>query len=317
MRFLAAILATALATYAFGFWLAVPANPETRFWQHAIDLRDAEISQVRKVNPGSPIIFFSGGSSCAFSIDPGIIEQTCGLPAVNLGLPVAVGPKFLLHQALVRCRKGDILVICLEPDVLTFESDFAPTTLTFGLATMAGDQSATVGGASFGERLSLHDYLNHSRPGSGYISTSIGKAVTGRGYRYQFRDIRYHGRIETSVMSPSLPLAGVKSKATVALTGRTMLETFQRSASRKGVRLFYSMPWLLTAESAAGNNRAVNRMILSSIQSTIPTIDDGYQGVATDPRFFSDSSQHLGAAGSAARSKALAGALFTVLNPEF
>ncbi len=314
MRFLAATIATSLAAYAFGFWLSVPANPETQFWQHVIGLRNAEISQVRKEDPNSPIIFFTGGSTCAFSIDPNIIEQTCGLPSFNLGLPVSAGAKFLLHQALEKCRKNDVLIVCLEPDLLAFESDFEPTTLSFGLAVMAGDQSAAVGGTSFGERLSLRQYFNLMRPGPGYTSTRIAKAAAGRGYRYEIRDIRYHGRIETSVKKPSLPLAGEGSNTTLAPSGRTLLETFQRAASKKGVTVFYAMPWLLTAESSAENNRTNNLQILSSIQSIIPTIDDGYQGVATDPLLFADSAQHLDAAGSAIRTQALAGALRSILN---
>ena len=56
------------------------------------------------------IIFIT---SCAFSIDPKIIEDKCGMPAFNLGLPVSAGPKYLLYQALEKTRPGDILVVAL------------------------------------------------------------------------------------------------------------------------------------------------------------------------------------------------------------
>jgi hypothetical protein len=309
MRFPLTIFLSLLAAYALGFYLTVPANPEIKFWHHVVELRDAEISQVRAQHPGSPIIFFTGGSSCAFSIDPKIIEKTCGLPAFNLGLPVAARPRYLLHQALEKARKGDILVVCLEADTLTKESDYAPTTLSFGLASASGDMSSAVGGSTYGEHLSLREYLNYSRPGPSYASIWIGKAITGKGYRYSNEDIRYRGRLETQATTPNQSLAGHKSETQISSSARTLLETFQQAASRKGVKLLYSMPWFLTAESSAANNRSANLRILASIHPIIPTIDDGYQGTATDPAFFSDSGLHLTATGSATRSKALADAL--------
>jgi hypothetical protein len=316
VRFLAAILACLVAAYALSFWLTIPANPEVRFWRDVVARRDAEIAHVRKEQPDTPIIFFTGGSSCAFSIDPKIIEETCGMPAFNLGLPVSAGPKYLLHQALAKCRKGDLLVVCLEPDELTYDSYFAPTSFTFALALLDGDPAATHGGTSFGGRLSLRDYLNYSRPGPRYITTWIAKAATGKGYRYMTRDIRYHGHIETQVSAPSLPLAGPKAVTQVHPVGRQLLETFKTAAKRKGVRLIYSMPWMLTAAHAAEQNRAANLKILESIRSIIPSFDDGYQGVALDPALFSDSGLHLSAAGSKLRSIALAESLRALLTVE-
>lgn len=309
MRLFLKLLACVIVAYGLAAYMTIPASPEIRFWQHVVELRDAEIAQVRAEKPGTPIIFFTGGSSCAFSIDPKIVEETCGLPAFNLGLPVSAGPKFLLHQALEKCRKGDILVISLEPDALTYPSDFAPTTLTFGLAVLAGSPSATVGGSSFGEHISIRDCLNYSRPGPGYVTTWLAKSATGKGYRYENKDIRYHGRIETSVSDPSLPLAGHKQVDRICQSGHEFLTTFQKAAAAKGVQLVYSMPWMLTAKDAAPENRAANLKILESIKPILPAIDDGHQGVATDPKLFSDSGQHLSAAGSKIRSSALANAL--------
>ncbi|MEO7098012.1 MAG: hypothetical protein ABI162_01530 [Luteolibacter sp.] len=306
MRLFFKLLICVILAYALAAYIAISANPEIKFWRSVDQLRNREIAAVRLTQPRTPIIFFTGGSSCAFSIDPIIIESTCGMPAFNLGLPVSAGPKYLLHQALEKTRKGDILVVTLEPDLLTYPDDFQPSQFGFAMAASANQPSAAVGGDSFGKSLAIREYLNLARPGPSYIATWIGKTMTGKSYRYQKIDIRYHGRIETQVSDPSLPRLAAKKVTALLPAARELLEMFQTAASARGVKVFYSMPWMLTAEAAALENKAANSKILESINTILPTIDDGYQGVATDPAFFSDTPQHLTATGSTLRSLALA-----------
>lgn len=309
MRFFLKLLACLLLAYSAAAFITIPANPEIQFWSSVVQKRDQEIDAIRKKKPSQPILFFTGGSSCAFSIDPKIIEEICGLPAFNLGLPVSAGPKYLLHQALEKAKAGDIIVIALEPDALTYQSDFEPTSLTLGLAIKDGDPSGTVGGHSFDESLTFRDWLNLTRPGPGYIANYLGKAVTGKGYRYRSDDIRYHGRIETQFSDPNLPYAGKKSVTEICASGRALLKKYKDSALQKNVSLFYSIPWSLNNSEAANHNREANHKIQESIMPIIPVVDDGYQGVSTDSKLFSDSGLHLSAKGSSQRSIALGEAL--------
>jgi len=310
MRFLALILACTAAAYALAFGIAVPGNPEVKFWRAVDQRRDQEIAAVRQADPAPPLLLFTGGSSCAFSIDPEIVESTCGRPAFNLGLPVAAGAKFLLHQALAKARAGDTLVVCLEPDLLTYPESFRPSTLSFALASLAGDPAGAVGGSSFGQSLAVRDYLNLSRPGPSHLSTLLAKSAAGKElYRYTPGDLRYRGRVETPVLEPGLPSNGTKAADHILPAARELLATFRQAADRKGVRLAYAMPWMLTAESASAANRATNRRILDTIDPILPVLDDGWLGVSTDPTHFSDSPQHLTAEGSRLRSTGLAKAL--------
>lgn len=310
MRFLALILACTAAAYALAFAIAVPGNPEVQFWRAVDQRRDLEIAAVRKADPAPPLLLFTGGSSCAFSIDPEIIESSCGRPAFNLGLPVAAGAKFLLHQALAKASPGDTLVVCLEPDLLTYPESYKPSTFSFGLATLAGDPSAAVGGSSFDRELTLRDYLNLSRTGPAHFATFIGKCAAGKKlYRYGLDDLHYHGRLESPDREPDLPRIGFKSADQLLPAARDLLTTFRQGADRKGVRLAYSMPWMLTAEPAATGNRATNRRILDAIDPILPVLDDGWLGVSTDPAHFSDSGLHLTAEGSRLRSSGLAKSL--------
>ena len=307
MRFLFLVCLCALAAYAAAFWLAVPANPEVKFWR-AVDLqRDEEIAGVRNARPDQPVLLFTGGSSCAFSIDPLMIEKACGIPAFNLGLPVSAGPKFLLHQALEKARPGDTLVVCLEPDLLVHPEEFKPGTLSFGLASIAGDPSDAVGAGSFGGSLQLREYLNLSRPGPSYLATLVAKKASGTPlYRYTPADLRHHGRVETPVVDPALPRAGLNTVSTLQPGARDLLLAFRAAADKRGVKLAYSMPFRLTAEDTATANRRINRAILDHIDGILPTLDDGYLGVSTDPAHFSDSPLHLSAEGARLRSTGLA-----------
>lgn len=310
MKFLFQSLAALAIAYGMAFCLTVPMNPETKFWRALDQTRDREIAETRLAHPGKPVIFFTGGSSCAFSIDPAAIEEKCGLPAFNLGLPVAAGAKYLLHQALEKTRPGDILVLALEPDELTYPSHFPPNSLSYGLATLGGQPSGTVGGDSFGASMSLRDFLNLSRPGPSYTATWLSKASFGKkAYRYEPEDIRYHGRVETPVADAGIALTGEKKVDSLSESGKWLVGTFRDACRRKKVHLVYTMPWVLTSGEAANNNRKANTAILGSIGNTIPAVDDGFQGVGTERRYFSDSGLHLSAEGSRIRSNALAEAL--------
>jgi hypothetical protein len=309
MRFLWQTIACSVVAYGFSLVIGIPANPEIRLWRHVDQVRNREIAEVRRNHPEQPLIFFAGGSSCAFSIDPRIIEEKCGMPAFNLGLPVAAGGGYLLHQALCKARAGDILVVTLEPDLLTTADGFDGSRFSFAMALLSGQPGSATGGSSFGKSLSPRDYLNLSRPGPDFIATWIAKMLTGRGYRYKLSDMRYRGRMETPFKAATDSRAREKAADSITPQAREQLLQFQRSASEMGLHLVYTMPWMLTEKSAAINNRAVNRRILDSIHPVIPIIDDGFLGVATDPSFFADSGLHLTATGSRIRSEALATAL--------
>lgn len=315
MRFLLAILASVLAAYTLGFYLTVPANPETDFWHDVMERRDREIAEVRQEKPGTPIIFFTGGSSTAFSIDPQIIEEACRLPAFNLGLPVAAGGPYLLHQAFKRTRPGDILVVCLEADALTYGAEADAGTLSFSLSLLDEDPTGAAGGTTFGKGLDVRHVLNLPRPGASYLATLAARSLIGKDYRYTHADIRYHGRIETQISDPTIsPLAEVGPRH-LHSEGADLLKKLSAAAKERDVKLFYSMPLRWTLPEYGEAWRTANHSFLEEINAIIPVLDDGTRGVGTRREHFSDSVQHLTAAGSAARTQALAPTLKAALPP--
>jgi hypothetical protein len=62
----------------------------------------------------SPKIVLVGGSNLAFSVDSRKIEESIGLPVVNMGLHADVGLRFMLNEVEPALGSGDIVVIFPE-----------------------------------------------------------------------------------------------------------------------------------------------------------------------------------------------------------
>ncbi len=306
MRLLiATILAVALGLVA-GVVLKTSANPEVAFWMEVVERRDKEIESARSESPGAPVIFFTGGSSCAFSIDPSIIEAECGLSAFNLGLPYAAGGEFLVDQAFRRARPGDYLIVALEPDSLGGDGDAgSPSPLSVSLSLAMGDP-ASAGGGEFGRHVGAFEHLNLTRPGAKFLATFTGRMVLRKPYRYSMDDWRYRGRLETGVRDAELePITGDYPER-LGSGGVRLLELVVEHASKKGVHVAYSMPWQFTSEAALQRRRMCARMLLEDIERLVPVLEDGFLGCNPDPTVYSDTNLHLNSTGSVRRSRAIA-----------
>lgn len=309
MRFPPCILTAVTAAYLASFVLAVWVNPEVRFWREVSNRRDIDIHGIRAENPGKPIIFFTGGSSTAFSVDPAIIEDACAIPAINYGLPAGTGPRFIIDNALKATRPGDYLIVGLEPDFFSDHFAYPPGTLAFAMAVCEGNPSSAVGGEAFDARLGFNQLLNLPRPGIRYLLTLAYWMTTGKGYRYHIEDYRYHGRLETPTQNPALKPQDVLHPRKPSIYGLRLLRQIRDAADQRGVHVAYAMPWQYTSPQNAGLSRDSNRALLEQIGTIMPVIENGESGVSTDREHFSDSHLHLSATGSQLRSQALAKSL--------
>lgn len=310
MKFPFLLLTSLIAAYALSVVLTVAVNPETTFWIEAVKQREVAIAEIRAKSPGQPITFFTGGSSCAFSIHPKIIEKITGQPAVNLGLPASAGARYILHQAFRKAQSGDMIVVCIEPDLLTFpDQESSPSKTGFALEAVRGNLTDSAGGSTFGITPDISDYLTLIRPGANYLITLVARGLSGKGYRYKTSDIGYHGIIRTNVRELGLRGMGDINVTALHPEGRLLLETFAAAAKQKGVRLAYSMPWHFTDPASLAHNRDKKRKVLADIATIMPVIEDGFSGAMDGIENFSDSGLHLSDSGSAMRSRALAEAL--------
>jgi hypothetical protein len=71
----------------------------------------------------SPKVILVGGSNLAFGIDSKMMEDSLGMPVVNMGLYAKLGLKYMLAQVRPYIAKGDLVVVVPEYD--QFYGDFA------------------------------------------------------------------------------------------------------------------------------------------------------------------------------------------------
>jgi len=307
LKLLLILLLSLIAAYAISCVLTIFVNPEVTFWNEAVSRRLDDIAHIRETHPGQPMTIFAGGSATAFSIDPEIVEKTTGRPTMNLGLPVAAGARYILHQAFRQARPGDLIIIGTAADLLTFpEQESSPSKISFGLEARRGLPTESAGGSTFGKSVTIPQYFTLSRPGPDYLITLVGRQASGKGYRYKLADIRYHGLIQTPVRDPSLKPTPPRTQPALDPEGRQLLESFAAAAKQKGVHLAYAMAWTFTAREELEQSRAKNREFLAEVAKIIPIIEDGYSGAMDNIENFSDSNRHLSGKGSKARSHALA-----------
>ena len=74
-------------------------------------------------NTPSPRVVFVGGSNLAFGVDSKMLQDSLGMPVVNMGLYAKLGLRYMLAQAKPYLRKGDVIIIVPEYD--QFYGEFA------------------------------------------------------------------------------------------------------------------------------------------------------------------------------------------------
>ncbi len=289
-----------------GYWITGVDSPEVKFWMTIEERRDREIEAFRKANPDKPVIFFTGGSSCAFSIDPKTIEKQTGIPCFNLGIPVAAGGEYIIHRAFERIKTGDILVLLLEADLFS-RSDGMGSPSPFGarLAHALGSINDANGG-QFGRQINLNQKINLMRPGARYTATYLAKAILNKPYRYNTMDWQHHGRLETDYCDQPLTPKKMISHTQISDEALVTLHRIRRYAMNEKVKICYAMPWQLTADEIIEKQRSERRKLSEIIGEVIPVIDDEYHGCHNNPNYFSDTSQHLNHDGALIKSKAIA-----------
>jgi hypothetical protein len=306
MRLFLRLLATAILAFAAGAFVLLRENPEASFWAAVRDRQEQELASLRARHPGQPVILFAGGSSCAFSVDPAFVSAEAGRPACNLGTSAWSGPKFYLHQAFKCARRGDLLVLAIEPNFLTEPGLLEPTSLGLALAWGRGDPDGAVGGSSFGESIGLRQQIELSRPGARYLVTWLGKKITrGEPYYYSAADLRPGGRLETRRGHPTGRGDERLHPGELTPEASAMLERAAWFAGQQGIRVVYALPWYFTAGDSAAANRGVRRVLLEQVARIMPVLEDPALGIQTDPSLFSDTNFHLTAAGSERRSREL------------
>jgi hypothetical protein len=299
------MLAVKLLIVAAVTWMACAAytlwfNPEVRFYTQLSKLQD-DWSRKMDHEHGNKVVVF-GGSSCTFSINGEQMLEKFGLPTVNRGLAAGMGVKIPTLHAVEDLRRGDTLIVALEP------AHFAEPPETTSLATQfsySRDHSEWATRSALGlpgnGRVST---LLALRPGSYHALTLIGKLLQGRPlYRYQIADARPSGWVVTKVRAPMEGPPGHKPRMTGDI--QRYLSDLRDWCAQNGVRVAYSLPWAHFPVDKLEGFKASNADILLQIREFIPVLKDPLLGADPEAEHFADTGWHLTEEGSGLRTDQL------------
>jgi hypothetical protein len=305
---LAAVLVAALGAA----WLyTTRADPEVAFWREALGVK---VARAEEIAGADRRVFFVGGSSCAFSIDPEQLEREFGINACNFGVHAGAGRALQIELALQHLRAGDILVVAFETPLWEGEGELAPeplgSKLWYGVLSGRTYQRSRLPDAGFPDGYSAVQL----RPGGYHCVTMLAKLLLGRPlYRYTSSDLRSGGFMSTGLREGELQPSESAVPYRLGSTGRSILQRLTEHAKSVGAQVVVTLPWSFVAEPAVAEQRQANQALANEIAEFCPVLADPNLGARSDPSDFSDTNWHLSAQGAAARTavvgKALAGVM--------
>ena len=282
----------------FGFYFGISKNPEFLLWREVERKRALEHSKKEQRT-----IYFTGGSSCAFSIDPPIITSATKLKVKNLGVTAGSGLRFLIGRAFEEARSGDIVVLALEPHFLDREGSDRITPLGIGLALESENLDIAAGKPIYDRELQVTQVIQASRPGAIYAATMIGKLVGQQNlYRYSIDDLLPGGRMSTDFEDPYNKPIKIGTTGALSSEVRSILEKIKEYAGERDIEVYYSLPWSWTLADTEQESRMKKKILLEQINKIIPVLNDPFLGTRIEEDLFSDSIYHLTDKGSYERS---------------
>lgn len=246
----------------------------------------------------SKIVVF-GGSSCATSIQAARLLEQHNLPALNLGLGAGMGAKILTRYALPALRRGDTLLVMLEPGLLTRPLQWEALGVQFSLATGQPELVNEPGGTRWPAR------LLDLRPGAYHAFTILGKIILRRPfYRYEPTEWQSCGWYRVTV-ERELPLLPVPSNR-LSAEGRAWLVFLRDWCAAHGVRVAYVLPWSWCPADKVPVWQRSNAVFLHDVSLVLPVLKDPRLGAYAVREHFADTQYHPNAAGAAVRTDELA-----------
>lgn len=296
--------------------LMVWGNPEVSFWKKYMDRNSERLEKLRDENPEKPVILITGGSSCSFSIDPLALQDSLEMPVCNMGGSASMGASYLIANTLLKAKRGDVVVLALEPGLLSKFMEIEQIPLALEMAIIQGQPTLAVGKPILRRELHLKDVVSTLRPGSRYFSTMISKLIMGRKlYRYSIEDWQDGGRLSTSYKDSLLkPSEKMTESFPISPIAVEVLQDAVKYCEKKGIKLCYTLPWIYTEKEFVDLNRHYNEKFLDEVEQYIPVLRDSYMGVCSNRSLYADTSYHLSNEGAHIRSLELVNSLHVWLS---
>ncbi len=295
-RGLLGLLSLALLAWLAGAWYTLHFSPEVAYDRHSHFVKMAWAQKLDRDFTNKIVVF--GGSSCRASIKGEQMLREHGLPTVNLGLSVGMGPKVLTRYAFQFLRPGDTLVMALEPGVFAESMELPDHAVQFAFASR---ETALL---RDGKPMNWPAILLDLRPGAYHIFTLLGKIVLRLpAFRYPQTDLHADGWQEIADRRSFVDAGPAPAK--LSEEGRAWLAHIRDACSQRGVRVCYSLPWYYTSPSLVDSVRRQNAKYLLQVAEFLPVLKDPMLGVDPVREHFADTALHLNACGATERTDQL------------
>lgn len=291
------LVATALASWAACVFYTLRFNPEVTHYRYGYQIKRQWADQMTREHGAKFVVY--GGSSCEFSIDGERLLSNFREPVVNDGRHAGMGPVVLTESALSDLRRGDTLIVGLEPGLLTLPFGKEPALgVQFSFAVhhphWVLQPALGMGQATWFQAAAA------LRPGGYFAFTMLGKWMRGQPlYRYQNRDFHRSGWCESAVRIPMTGAAG--HQPNLSEDGKALLSNISQWCQTNGIRVAYSLPWSYCPTNDLREFRQSNAQIVAQIMPLMPVLRDDSLGANPDARNFADTPLHLTKTGAAQR----------------
>lgn len=291
---------------AFATWLAgavytVRLSPDIRFFTGAARIKQAWSARMNTEHSPKYVLF--GGSSCAFSLDAERLLQRHRLAAVNMGSAAAMGASVLTQAALEETRAGDVLVVALEPTLLTGSQE--PSSFGVQMAFALGRRNWVLHPQVGTNSTPWSSALLALRPSGSRMLTLLRKVLRQEEmFRYHLTDVRPSGFMQTSVRPQFTGLSGHEGR--LSGDSRILLGALRDWGKRSQVRVVYSLPWSYMPPDKVAWCQRHNAQFLLDVAEVLPVLYDPRLGAHSDKELFADTALHLSEEGAALRTDELA-----------
>jgi hypothetical protein len=232
-----------------------------------------------------------------------MLENDYGLPVANLGLHAGMGPEACVGFGFAALRKGDIMILSLEPTMISEQIDSKAMGTRFAYGLGKPELLDWQGVRSPLDSVSSFFQL---QPGGYHVVTMLGKLALGQPlYRYSVDEMRPGGLQITSERRALMSFAkesAAPEQCQLSADARRFLERIKAQAERRGINVAYLLPWSYAPTASSNALRAANRELLEEINKIIPVLYDSEFGIHTAQDDFADTGQHLTREAAAKRS---------------
>lgn len=282
------LLMTALVTWVACAFYSVYLNPEVVHYREGYAIQNAWAAQMVREHGAKTVVY--GGSSCAFSVDGERMLAHDGEPIVNGGLIAGMGPMILTESALSHLRRGDTLIVAVEPELLT-ESFKEQTAIAVQYSLASHHLEWVLHPALEMGRVNWFQVAAALRPGGYHTFTLLGKLAQGKPlYRYQLSDYHRSGWMQTAVR---LPLTQAAEHGTrLSDDARLLLTNISKWCQTNGIRVAYAFPWSYCPPDQLRRFKKENAEYIAEVMTILPVLRDPSLGADPVAEDFADSPLH-------------------------